>query len=272
MQESGIYKITNTKTGRAYIGSSVNITSRLAHHFNELSKGIHHCSYLQNSYNKWGKDAFDADVIEYVDDIKILLEREQFYIDSIGLDSLYNTHPMARSPLGVKRTAETKAKLSASKMGYKHSEETLLKRRLRKHPEEVLAKLRGRKPTEETRAKLSAAHLGSKRSEETKKKMSIAGKARTTSEETREKLRAAWVQRAARGVAEETREKQKASAIKPDSQCKAVQQLNPHTGEVIATFYSAGEAHRQTHTCQSSISNVCMGKARVAGGFGWRYL
>lgn len=271
MQESGIYKITNIKTGRMYIGSSVNITNRLSHHFSHLSKGTHHCSYLQNSYNKWGRDSFDFDILEYVDNLDTLLEREQFYIDSIGLGNLYNTNPIARSARGVKRSPETRAKIRVARLGKKISAESLEKWKLRRHPEEVLAKLKGRKHTKETRAKLSAMRTGTKRSEETKAKMSIAGKRRITSEETREKQRLSWIARSARGVSEETKRKLSISARKQDSQCKAVQQLSSDTKEVVAIFFSAGDAHRQTGINQSSISHACHGKIKSAGGYCWKF-
>ena len=285
MQESGVYRITNIRTGRAYVGSSVNVSKRLAWHFNELERGVHHCGHLQNSYNKWGKDAFDCDIIEYIDDVTKLIEREQFYIDSLGFKNLYNSSPTAGSSLGVKRSEETKAKLrtriispetrakiSAAATGRKDTEETNLKRRLRKATEETKAKLRAYKATDETKAKLSAARKGYKHTPETKAKNGASWVSRIVTEETRVKQREAWIARAARGITEETREKQRLSAKKEDAQCKAVQQLNPITGEVIATFYSAGEAYRQTLTCQSSISKVCAGKAKIAGGYGWRFL
>ncbi len=270
MQESGVYRITNIRTGRAYVGSAVNISKRLAWHFNELKRGTHHCGHLQNSYNKWGKDAFDCDVIEYINDVTKLIEREQFYIDSFGFNNLYNSSPTAGSSLGVKRSEETKAKLRGRKfseetrakiraaaMGRKDTEETNLKRRIRRATEETKAKLRARKATDEARANMSAAQKGRKHTAETLAKMSASGKKYVPSEETREKLKAAWVTRS-RVITKETRAKMSASGKKPD--------------EIIATFYSAGEAHRQTLTCQSSITNVCLGKTKTAGGFGWRFL
>ena len=75
----GIYKITNIKNGKRYIGSSVDIQSREYKHFWMLEKNIHDNEYLQKSYNKHGKDLFKFEVIEECshDD---LINKENYYI------------------------------------------------------------------------------------------------------------------------------------------------------------------------------------------------
>ena len=50
-----------------------------------------------------------------------------------------------------------------------------------------------------------------------------------------------------------------------------IQQLDSLSGEVIATFESAAEASRVTGVDSSSISKVCRGRQKTAGGFKWRY-
>ena len=62
---SGIYKITNITNNKVYIGSSVNISNREYKHFWMLDKGIHDNEYLQKSYNKYGKDVFIFEIVEY---------------------------------------------------------------------------------------------------------------------------------------------------------------------------------------------------------------
>ena len=70
-----IYKITNTINNKAYIGQTVrNPLLRKEEHFNNLKKGIHHSSHLQNSFDKHG-DVFEFEVIEECPDDK-LNERE----------------------------------------------------------------------------------------------------------------------------------------------------------------------------------------------------
>ena len=74
-----IYKITNTVNNKVYIGQTIrNPLLRKEEHFNNLSKGIHHNSHLQSSFNKYG-DVFEFEVIEECPDEK-LNEREKYWI------------------------------------------------------------------------------------------------------------------------------------------------------------------------------------------------
>jgi len=52
---------------------------------------------------------------------------------------------------------------------------------------------------------------------------------------------------------------------------KAVEQIDPDTGKVIAIFPSQKEAARQTNTRKNCISMVCSGSRTRAGGFFWRH-
>lgn len=61
--ECFIYAITNTVTGRRYIGSCVKVKRRFGEHRSALKHNKHHCSYLQNSYNKHGKENFTFSII-----------------------------------------------------------------------------------------------------------------------------------------------------------------------------------------------------------------
>lgn len=86
---SGIYKITNKLNNKMYVGSSINIYTRFYEHQKMLEKGIHHSIKLQNSYNKAkDKSIYEYSIIEKVDDVSNLKDREQYYIDLY--DSYYN--------------------------------------------------------------------------------------------------------------------------------------------------------------------------------------
>jgi group I intron endonuclease len=111
---SGIYTIKNTLNGRVYVGSSVDIERRWLLHRYHLRAGIHHSRILQRSWNKHGEDAFAFEVLLVVPETD-LIEHEQAFIDR--LKPGFNIHPNARSPLGVKRSAETKAKIAQAKNG-----------------------------------------------------------------------------------------------------------------------------------------------------------
>lgn len=77
--EGGIYKIENLIDGKVYIGSSVTPGKRKYKHFWMLGKGIHDNNHLQHSYNKFGTDSFDFQILEYCND-KSLVDRENYYI------------------------------------------------------------------------------------------------------------------------------------------------------------------------------------------------
>ena len=75
----GIYKITNTKNNKIYIGSSVDIKKRKEKHFWMLKSGVHDNKFLQSSYNRDGIINFIFDIIEMCDK-KDLVEKENYYI------------------------------------------------------------------------------------------------------------------------------------------------------------------------------------------------
>jgi group I intron endonuclease len=128
----GIYKITCLATGKFYIGSSVNLKRRKYIHFRELQANVHNNKHLQFSYNKYGKDSFIFEVIEYLPattDWNFTLQTEQKYLDELmPWDSKigYNQCKNVGSPGGqIKRTcsAETRARMSEVGKGRPKTEE-----------------------------------------------------------------------------------------------------------------------------------------------------
>jgi group I intron endonuclease len=79
---SGIYKITCKKTGKFYIGSSVNINKRLNEHKRILRQNKHSNKYLQNTWNRYREQNFRFEIIEIIHDISQLLIREQWWLDN----------------------------------------------------------------------------------------------------------------------------------------------------------------------------------------------
>jgi hypothetical protein len=77
---SGIYQIRCIATDKIYIGSSVNLRTRWGEHCRLLRQGIHHNKHLQAAWDKYGEDAFDFTILEYVAEDE-LLEVEQAWID-----------------------------------------------------------------------------------------------------------------------------------------------------------------------------------------------
>ncbi len=105
-----IYKIENQITKDCYIGSSINFAYRKWIHLKRLREGKHHSAILQNSWNKHGEESFSFSILEIVDDENTLINREQFYIDTIN--PRYNISKIAGSPLGVKHSYEARMNMS----------------------------------------------------------------------------------------------------------------------------------------------------------------
>lgn len=223
VRESGIYKIKHRDSGKCYVGSAVCIAKRWWGHRKRLGQGTHHSAHLQNAWNKYGSDAFEFMILERVERSEDLIPREQAWIELLGsYYAGYNMSPTAGSPLGVKHTAETRAKIAASGRGRKHSAESIARMsaaaKIREithlHTPEVKAKAkaankregracpeyvkkvlsekrRGMKFPPEWRAAISASQRGVKRgalTPEHRTRISIAALGRQHSAETREKL------------------------------------------------------------------------------------
>lgn len=78
----GIYMLLNTKNGKRYIGSSVNIRKRLNIHRSLLKHNKHDNKHLQNAWNKYGEKAFNYSILEKCNEDERFI-REQFYVDTI---------------------------------------------------------------------------------------------------------------------------------------------------------------------------------------------
>lgn len=80
---NGIYKITNIKTGRFYIGRAegkLGFYGRWDNHRYGLRNGRHGNPYLQHSYDKHGEDLFTFEILEIRDYGEDLRDLESQYI------------------------------------------------------------------------------------------------------------------------------------------------------------------------------------------------
>lgn len=66
-ERGGIYLITNTVTGKVYVGSSKNLLKRLKDHKKALLKGWHLNKALQKDVILYGLLNFTVEALEYVD-------------------------------------------------------------------------------------------------------------------------------------------------------------------------------------------------------------
>ena len=78
----GIYIIINTKNGKRYVGSSINIRKRLWEHRANLRHNHHDNQHLQNAWNKYGEQSFEYSVLEVCSQEE-RFSREQFYVNTL---------------------------------------------------------------------------------------------------------------------------------------------------------------------------------------------
>jgi group I intron endonuclease len=129
--ESGIYKILNKIDGKFYIGSAKNFKTRWRNHQWYLNNNQHSNMYLQRAWNKYRKENFIFEILEYVQNLNELEQVEQKYLNTSDQNIIYNICKVAGTKLNVAMTQETKDKISNSLKGHTagmtgldHSDET----------------------------------------------------------------------------------------------------------------------------------------------------
>jgi group I intron endonuclease len=114
---AGIYKIVNLKNNKVYVGSAVYLSNRFSTHKYNLRRNQHHSRHLQSAWNEYGEENFIFEVLEHVEKLDLLVEREQFWLDNLmphNKNIGYNTNILATSSLGVKHTEQARKNMSES--------------------------------------------------------------------------------------------------------------------------------------------------------------
>jgi group I intron endonuclease len=171
-----IYKITNVQNGKFYIGSAVDYELRIKTHINDLKKSKHHSSKLQRSYNKYGLSVFKFEIIETVLDVNLLIETEQKWFDKLNPELNMTLIAGLNSHLGMKRSTETKNKISVKLTGIIRSVET--KNKISKS--KLGVSING--------TNMNKDKIGKPLSKEQKNKISIGNKGKILTEETKKKI------------------------------------------------------------------------------------
>ena len=170
LEQSGIYRIRNAKTGRSYIGSAVCFRKRWASHRLHLNRGDHDNRALQNAWNKYGPNAFVFEVILLCrKDRQTLEHNEQLVIDSLSPKARYNICPVAGSRLGTKMSASARDKIGRALRGRDRPPEVGLK---------IAMAQMGKTASPEARRKMRAAKLGKVMTPEARAHMSEGQRAR----------------------------------------------------------------------------------------------
>lgn len=159
----GVYRLQNLKTGKFYIGSSLNLLRRYWQHRQSMLNGSHKNPNIKEDSKIYGRDVFCFGVVEYCDKNK-LDEREQYFIDTWKPE--YNRRQDADNP----------------KSGWDEQAKE-------KHGEKLKIAWIARKARPGFKEKHAAARRGIPHSEETKKKYSEVRKGKKKSPEWKEKIR-----------------------------------------------------------------------------------
>lgn len=165
MTTAGIYLISNTVTGRVYVGSSRNISRRFGEHRTRLTRGVHINSKLQASWNKHGNAAFEFSIIASALDVDHIEELEQHFIDSFdAVSNGYNLSPVAGNTAGWRANDEQRANMSKAAKLRDHTVQIAAMKKAaqgKKRPAHVIEAMKfGRAAkgiSEETKAKMSAS-------------------------------------------------------------------------------------------------------------------
>lgn len=115
-----IYKIENLINHKVYIGSAIGHYQRKGQHYYMLRRNSHYNQHLQSSWNKYGESNFIFEVLEFIDNINLLKEKEEYYINlynSNNNQSGFNFRIYCNTNLGIKRSLESRLKQSISKKG-----------------------------------------------------------------------------------------------------------------------------------------------------------
>ena len=187
-----IYKITNTVNSKSYIGISIYDPEkrRIKEHLNGRGS-----KYLSKSVKKYGKESFSYEIIEQNIFPELLPELEIYHIKKHNTirPHGYNLTEGGEGALGYKHTEESLLKMSQARKKRVISDET------RRRTSESL---KGRIVSDETRKKISKSNkgkhnnlsgdknyfFGKTHSEITRKKISDSQKGRIISSEHRQKI------------------------------------------------------------------------------------
>ncbi len=178
-----IYKLTHPSSDKIYIGKTADLQKRLRKHLYEKSN---------TRKNNWIKSLRknnnipEIALIEEVDNA-IWQSREIFWIsyytEKYGADRILNGTPGGDSPpsqIGIRRSDEFRAKLSAAHLGKKETDESRKinslskKGKVPKNLKALQAALKGKKKSVEHILKMSQSKLNLWKNPEYRKKVSLA--------------------------------------------------------------------------------------------------
>lgn len=242
---SNIYIITNKLNNKKYIGQAIDIKQRWMRHRSDYKRLTNR--YLYRAMNKYGIDNFLFEIIESEIPIENIHERETFWIKEIGTKAPfgYNMTDGGEGSFNREVSIETRQKISHSKLGSKHSDET--KKNFSKRN-----KLRYE--NNDARVKMSVSHKNNEK---------LIIKATET------------IQKVNQDMCPELRLKNLELAVSQRSKpVIAINLINQSLVEFKSTREAARWIKENTEfkkACHSNISKACRKKIDYVYGYEWKY-
>lgn len=269
---SAIYQISCTANSRVYIGSSVNVCSRINEHRAMLRKHKHHNPALQASWDKYGESNFEFKIVRLLAIGDDLREIERSLIIKAG-NSAFNATAETRTPFDDPKIRE-KSQITRNKSptwrlntaeGRRNS--PIFLDAVRKSGRDNAHHLR--------RPEVQQARVAALRASE-KHKLAMPDRI--------EKLARPWVRELAiegmnkspivQAIRAKAAERRAKIASDKDERNRRRQLIgtNIKTGEV-RLFVSVAAACRELNIQQANISRVARadGRRKMAGGWTWEF-
>ena len=209
-----IYKTTNIVNNKFYIGKSSIKNNSIDHWY--LGSGV----LLKKAINKYGRDNFKKEIIEWCASLEESNEREKYWIEKLDALNPNIAYNIATGGDGGYLGEEVNKRISKALKGRKHTEE------FKQH----ISKLnKGKKLSKEHIEAMRKANLGIKRSDEYK-----------------QKLREQMLKKYEKGY-------QNPNKIE-------IYKYDKKTGNYISSYSSCTEASIDTGLSRKTIQNVCIGR------------
>jgi len=255
----GIYKITNLKNQKFYIGQSKDLNNREHNHFYRLGRNEHHNEILQKSFNKHGKENFIFEVLEEIDSDNFLDEREKYWIDFYGGLNNKKTYNM-KDPLTKDYSEYTRTKVSKIMLGENNPN---YGNNWTDEQKENLSKKKKGKTLEE--------RIGIEKSKLVKEKMSKSQKGRKHPEEVKEKIRQANIGENNPMFGKGYKQVGKNNPMfgKTQKNRRPIQQLTKE-GILIKEYDFISDVINYGFFV-GNVWSVCNGKSKTYRGFIWKY-
>jgi group I intron endonuclease len=257
-----IYKITNTKNNKCYIGVTTkkSPTERWIAHKSTIKRGVG-CPLLMKAFNKYGEDAFKFEVIIICFDEDVFKFEEEYIKKYNSLSpNGYNVAEGGKSGknfLGKTHSEETKKKISIKSKEYHKNPE--VRERQRQLGFELQKRI---KAGEITRSSKSEKWY------EAVKEGRIGNRGGNRDNETKNKIR--------EGVKKYF--ENNGSPINKEKHSKIMTKINGRKisqyttdDKLVASFDSIILASNHTKIGRASIQANASGRSKSAGGFIWKY-